>query len=124
MSELMQLETGISIKRYLPPSGTAGLARRPVSGYKRWPAPPPSISASTLSEAIRYPPEDLGQCCCRVEQSKPAGGGERKGVCGEGGRPFVIFYLIFAICYLRFSIFHFPFDIDHLSLKESVDRRG
>jgi len=39
----MQLEMGMSIKRYFPPIGTAGLDRFSVSGYKRLPAPPPRI---------------------------------------------------------------------------------
>src|SRR5215211_5320219 len=44
--ELMQLETGTSTRRYLPASGTAGLARWRVSGNSRVPAPPPRITAS------------------------------------------------------------------------------
>src|ERR1043165_7760213 len=47
MSELMQFDTGISMRRYLPPSGTAGLACRRVSGNKRWPTPPPKMIATT-----------------------------------------------------------------------------
>src|SRR5256714_7914627 len=35
---------GISTRRYLPPSGTGGLARSLVSGNKRVPAPPPMTS--------------------------------------------------------------------------------
>src|SRR5712692_10027493 len=38
---------GISIKRYLAPSGTAGFARSLVKGYSRVPAPPPKIMANT-----------------------------------------------------------------------------
>src|SRR5215213_4291053 len=45
MSELMQFETGMSMSRYLPPSGTAGFERSSVSGDKRVPAPPPRITA-------------------------------------------------------------------------------
>ena len=44
----MQLLTGISIKRYLPARGTAGLARSFVRGYRRVPAPPPKIIPSTF----------------------------------------------------------------------------
>lgn len=44
----MQLLTGISISRYFPASGTAGLARSLVSGYRRVPAPPPRITARTF----------------------------------------------------------------------------
>src|SRR5687768_9881672 len=47
--ELMQLEIGISTNRYLPASGTAGLERSFVSGNRREPAPPPIITASTLT---------------------------------------------------------------------------
>src|ERR1044071_5728032 len=44
----MQLEMGISTTRYLPASGTAGLARSLVKGNKRVPCPPPMITANTL----------------------------------------------------------------------------
>ena len=47
-SELMQFEIGMSTSRYLPPSGTAGFERSFVNGNRREPAPPPSITASTL----------------------------------------------------------------------------
>src|SRR5688572_6459116 len=43
----MQLEIGMSISRYLPATGTAGLARSLVSGYSRVPRPPPRIRLST-----------------------------------------------------------------------------
>jgi hypothetical protein len=39
-----QLEIGISTSLYLPAIGTAGLERLAVNGYKREPAPPPSIT--------------------------------------------------------------------------------
>src|SRR2546421_10288029 len=44
----MQLEIGISTSRYLPASGTAGLARSRVSGNRRVPWPPPMMMESTL----------------------------------------------------------------------------
>src|SRR5437773_10683990 len=46
--ELMQLEIGISTRRYLPASGTAGFERSLVSGNRRLPCPPPIITESTL----------------------------------------------------------------------------
>ena len=46
--ELMQLEMGMSTSRYLPASGTAGLARSLVSGNNREPWPPPMMTESTL----------------------------------------------------------------------------
>src|SRR4051794_39793420 len=46
--ELMQFEIGMSTMRYLPASGTAGLARSLVSGNKRVPCPPPIMTESTL----------------------------------------------------------------------------
>jgi hypothetical protein len=49
MLEFMQFETGTSISRYFPPSGTAGFDRSPVSGKRREPAPPPRIIAITSS---------------------------------------------------------------------------
>ena len=45
MLELMQLLIGMSIRRYFPPIGTAGLARTFVSGKRRVPCPPPMITA-------------------------------------------------------------------------------
>src|SRR6266436_768585 len=44
--EFRQLLIGISTMRYLPPSGTAGLARSLVNGKRRVPAPPPMMFAS------------------------------------------------------------------------------
>src|SRR6059058_1582904 len=46
--ELMQLEIGMSTRRYLPASGTAGLARSRISGNSRVPCPPPMIMERTL----------------------------------------------------------------------------
>src|SRR4051794_40733935 len=43
----MQLDTGMSISRYLPAIGTAGLLRDLVSGNSRVPRPPPRISEMT-----------------------------------------------------------------------------
>src|ERR1044071_535654 len=45
--ELRQLLMGMSTSRYLPPRGTAGLARSLVSGKSRVPAPPPSTTLTT-----------------------------------------------------------------------------
>jgi hypothetical protein len=41
----MQLEIGMSTKRYLPAMGTAGFDRLAVRGYNLVPAPPPKITA-------------------------------------------------------------------------------
>src|SRR5438132_1108862 len=46
--ELMQLEMGMSTRRYFPASGTAGLARSLVRGNSRVPWPPPIMTESTL----------------------------------------------------------------------------
>src|SRR5215831_11727080 len=54
--ELMQLEIGMSTIRYLPASGTAGLARSLVSGNKRVPWPPPIMTESTLLVLIDIRP--------------------------------------------------------------------
>src|SRR5437867_7144799 len=96
MSELMQFETGMSIKRYLPPRGTAGLALCLVSGCSRLPAPPPSISASTFSAAIRVPPEEMPHAACCVEQEY----NRAAACCGSGivaDFSFSIFYFLFVI---------------------------
>ena len=44
----MQLESGMSISRYLPARGTAGFERYFVRGRSRDPWPPPSTTATTL----------------------------------------------------------------------------
>src|ERR1700734_3300162 len=51
--ELMQFDTGISISRYLPAIGTAGLLRALVSGNSRVPRPPPRISE--ITRGISHP---------------------------------------------------------------------
>ena len=48
MPELMQLESGKSMMRNLPPKGTAGLERQAVSCLSREPRPPARMSASVL----------------------------------------------------------------------------
>ena len=48
MSEFMQLEIGISTKRYFPAIGTAGFERLAVSGNNLEPFPPPKIMANVL----------------------------------------------------------------------------
>src|ERR1044072_6942649 len=47
MSACRQLLIGMSMSRYCPPIGTAGLDRWNVSGNRRDPCPPPRMSAST-----------------------------------------------------------------------------
>src|SRR4051794_23341297 len=61
---LMQLEIGMSISRYLPATGTAGLERAFVSGYSRVPRPPPRIRDNT---------ERMARCL------GPRRGGDRRG---------------------------------------------
>src|SRR6185295_17173810 len=46
-SELRQLLTGMSMRRYLPPMGTAGFDRCAVRGNRRVPRPPPRMTART-----------------------------------------------------------------------------
>src|SRR5882724_9478490 len=54
-SELMQLESVMSMMRYSPPKGTAGLARSRVSGHRRSPWPPARSTpmASRMSDMGR-----------------------------------------------------------------------
>src|SRR3984893_5307471 len=47
MPELMRLLRTKSMMRYLPPKGTAGLARSCVSGYRRLPLPPARTNDTT-----------------------------------------------------------------------------
>jgi len=49
MPELRQLERVKSMIRYLPPNGTAGLARSRVRGHRRLPSPPARIIAMVRS---------------------------------------------------------------------------
>src|SRR5271157_2008721 len=44
----------MSTKRYLPASGTAGLARSLVKGNSRVPAPPPMMMARVSSVVFRF----------------------------------------------------------------------
>ena len=44
----MQLEIGMSTRRYLPASGTAGLLRSRVNGNSRRPCPPPMMTDRIL----------------------------------------------------------------------------
>src|ERR1700719_4007230 len=55
--ELMQFERVMSMMRYSPPKGTAGLARSRVSGHKRSPWPPARRTpmASRISDMDRPP---------------------------------------------------------------------
>src|ERR1043165_2995281 len=50
--ELMQLLIGMSMSRYLPATGTAGLLRRAVNGYSRVPRPPPRMRLRTFCMAV------------------------------------------------------------------------
>src|SRR5262245_8369642 len=52
MPLLMQLLMGMSMSRYLPAIGTAGLLRSIVSGYRRVPRPPPRIRLSTFRMSL------------------------------------------------------------------------
>ena len=51
----MQFEIGMSMSRYLPAIGTAGLLRDFVSGNKRVPRPPPRIRQITLGISSLLP---------------------------------------------------------------------
>src|SRR5450756_938902 len=52
-SELTALESGKSMMRYLPPKGTAGLARFSPRMLRRLPAPPARIRVNTLIQPPR-----------------------------------------------------------------------
>src|SRR5215212_6738862 len=54
----MQLAIGMSIRRYLPAIGTAGLLRDLVRGYRRVPRPPPRIRQITFGMTAPRPKED------------------------------------------------------------------
>src|SRR5512145_723043 len=74
MSELMQFESAISTRRYLPPSGTAGFDRCWVSGKRRLPAPPPRITANSFGFAgiIRRKEQEQEQGSYLPRQPAPA----------------------------------------------------
>ena len=48
-SELIELEIGISIRRYFPPKQTAGLEWWIVSGWSRVPCPPAKMTVATCT---------------------------------------------------------------------------
>ncbi len=56
MFAFRQLLIGMSMRRYLPPIGTAGLERLKVSGNRRVPRPPPRMIANTSSIAVSLSP--------------------------------------------------------------------
>src|SRR5947209_1259489 len=56
---LMQLLMGMSMSRYLPPMGMAGLLRDLVRGYRRVPRPPPRTRLRT-SPMTDLPMKSLG----------------------------------------------------------------
>src|SRR6266487_64078 len=67
MSACRQLLIGMSIRRYFPPIGTAGLDRWWVSGNKRDPWPPPRMSASaSLFTGIRLPTAYTTRLTCNT----------------------------------------------------------
>src|SRR5262245_38957618 len=57
------LLSGMSMRRNLPPTGTAGLARSRVSGHRRLPCPPPSTAVTTFR--IARPPYRTAKKACR-----------------------------------------------------------
>src|SRR5574342_660479 len=59
MSACRQLLIGMSIRRYLPPMGTAGFDRCWVSGNSRVPRPPPSTRARTSLFTLVFVPDVL-----------------------------------------------------------------
>src|SRR5690348_11367042 len=63
----MQLLIGMSMRRYLAPRGTAGLARSLVNGYSRVPAPPPKMIANTR---FTYRPHFKDYCIARPCRGK------------------------------------------------------
>src|SRR5947209_5385219 len=65
----MQLLMGMSISRYFPAIGTAGLLRSIVSGYSRVPLPPPRIRLRTslIADLRRRKPAP------RVPPASPSG---------------------------------------------------
>src|SRR5687768_3458594 len=58
---LIQLDRAKSTIRYIPPNGTAGLARSRVSGSSRVPLPPANRTVSTLSTIFLLGTGDLGR---------------------------------------------------------------
>src|SRR5687767_8234109 len=62
MSACRQPLIGISIRRYLPPIGTAGLDRVAVKGKSREPCPPPRMTASVSFIASHVQPCKLPAC--------------------------------------------------------------
>src|SRR4051812_4571801 len=85
-SEVMQFDTRISMRRYFPPRGTPGFARRRVSGNKRLPTPPPKMIATTsFMSIVSFPPKSHSELrekyngACRLRQSKSGSNGAQRG---------------------------------------------
>ena len=61
---LMAFDSGMSMSRYLPARGTAGLERDEVSGARRVPRPPPRITVMQDDmEAPSHKEAKVGECC-------------------------------------------------------------
>src|SRR5947208_526189 len=82
----MQLEIGMSMSRYLPATGTAGLDRDRVSGNSREPRPPPRMRART--ERMGVEPRGGPGTCGRAngEAGRVTGCYQRAGAGGSGSR--------------------------------------
>src|SRR3990172_278180 len=78
MPEFRQLLSAMSMMRYFPARGTAGLARSLVSGHSRAPRPPPRINPNISRLAISAPnlPFDLQM---QAPPSSPPALGDRRG---------------------------------------------
>src|SRR5712692_2417051 len=101
--ELMQLLSVKSMMRYLPPKGTAGLARSAVSGCRRSPRPPARIMVRKffMGEAIVAGPAEDGKSGTflikfrasgatgfgRQRQQRRAAGGDQASRGDRGGGP-------------------------------------
>src|SRR6266542_2191443 len=77
-SLLMQLLIGMSIRRYLPPIGTAGLERSMVRGYSRVPRPPPRIRLKTSRCMVEVSCSRFGRLGNTDMVTKPTQPGKRK----------------------------------------------
>ena len=90
---LMQLESGMSMRRNEPPNGTAGSARVAVSGHSSLPGPPPRIMASLLWWGGGCCGVNGGNCVCLKMHRRGAVNGrvcstrKREAAAAAGERP-------------------------------------
>ena len=87
ISACRQLLMGMSMRRYLPPIGTAGFERCSVSGNSRVPWPPPRMRASTSRMRSVYGDFACRRTCIRLWADLPTAALKADTIVGPESEP-------------------------------------